>query len=115
MCEQCKDRFLFTVYNTTIVEDALLKFKKEQGNYLLPNGFEVVEDPLYGGVPIEQYLESVHNRFFDEISSNERNSNRIYIYRTELLTRTNSLVVICMADRKRFTCPSLRYMPGRRF
>ncbi|MEK3977338.1 hypothetical protein MKZ20_21765 [Psychrobacillus sp. FSL K6-2684] len=115
MCKNCKQKFIFYVAETTCVKEATKAFKEMFESYQLPNEVEIVEEKNTIGVTtFERHLESVEIQFIDEFEEYMRPQNKIYIYKSNMLIWNNSLVLVCIADRKPYQCLSFNYMPGRK-
>lgn len=108
MCEQCKNVFLFSIYETDSTSEALQMFSKENDIFFLPRKYEEIEkSEEIGFVTLQQQIESMKQIFWEQFSKKERVKNKVYIFQSELLKVYNLLIVSALVDKKPYACSKL--------
>ncbi len=115
MCNQCKNIFLWEIIETNSSNEAVTNFREINENYDLPEKIEIVDIEMIGYSSHWDHIEYIKDDLFYKISHKERPLDKIYVCTSALLKSNNEFVVICVADRKRYACSNLNFIPGRRF
>lgn len=115
MCNQCKNNFLMEVIEAASKDEAVSKFRKSYNRYRLPTNIEFVNEGELLGRTYGEYLEQIDTELYMDLSDQRKPLNKLYIYSLEVFGKTSEFVVACVADKMRYACTSLSYIPGRRF
>lgn len=116
MCNQCENNFLIEVIEATTKEEALSQFRKAHTTYHLPTEIEWVnEGELSGYRTYKEQLERIETELYRDLSFQRKPLDKIYVTSLENLGKDNEFLVACVANRMRYACTSLSYIPGRRF
>ena len=116
MCKQCENIFLMEIIESSTSYNAVEQFRQAHKTYHLPVAVELVEEEeLIGYWTFSEHLGQIESQFMKELSYQEKPLHQLYIYTSALLKEKGLFVVVCVANRMRYACSSLSYMPGRRF